>query len=62
MAFVTPDVEHWLEREITQWVYHEGANALTMELHLASNLFNDVLNTFILASGDVLREKPSRSN
>ena len=39
-----PVVEHWLEREITQWVYHEGsirrpmqprANAVTMELHLA---------------------------
>ena len=43
MAFVTPVVEHWLEREIAQWVYHEGsiqqpiapwANTLTMELHL----------------------------
>ena len=43
-AFVTPVVEHWLEREIAQWVHHEGsirqsitpwANALTMELHLA---------------------------
>ena len=42
-AFVTPDVEHWLEREIAQWVHHEGsirrpiarwANALNMELHL----------------------------
>ena len=39
-AFVTPVVAHWLEREIAQWVYHEGsiqwpiANALTMELHL----------------------------
>ena len=35
---------HWLEREIDQWVHHEGsiqqlitplANALTTELHLA---------------------------
>ena len=43
-AFVTPVVEHWLEREIAQWVHHEGsirrpiapwANALTTELHLA---------------------------
>ena len=40
----TPVVEHWLEREIAQWVHHEGsirpqiapwANALTTELHLA---------------------------
>ena len=22
--FVTPVVEHWLEREIAQWVHHEG--------------------------------------
>ena len=25
MAFVTPVVEHWLEREIAQWVHHEGS-------------------------------------
>ena len=40
----TPAVEHWLEREIAQWVHHEGsiwrsiapwANALTTELHFA---------------------------
>ena len=24
MAFVTPVVEHWVDREITQWVHHEG--------------------------------------
>ena len=23
-AFVTPVVEHWLEREIAQWIHHEG--------------------------------------
>ena len=23
-AFVTPVVEHWQEREIAQWVHHEG--------------------------------------
>ena len=23
MAFVTPVVEHWVEREIAQWVHHE---------------------------------------
>ena len=51
-AFVTSVVEHWLEREIAQWVHHEGsirrpiapwANALTAELHLApSNLWRPV--------------------
>ena len=39
-AFVTPVVEHWLERIIAQWVHHEGsirrliaplANALTTD-------------------------------
>ena len=24
-AFVTPVLEHWLEREIAQWVHHEGS-------------------------------------
>ena len=44
MAFVTPVVEHWLEREIIQWVHNEGSirepiapwvNTLTTKLHLA---------------------------
>ena len=39
IAFVTPVVEHWLEREIAQWVPHEGSIgrpiALTTEPHLA---------------------------
>ena len=26
MAFVTPVVEHWLEREIAQWVHPHEAN------------------------------------
>ena len=29
-AFVTPVVEHWLEREIAQWVHHEGSNRRIM--------------------------------
>ena len=24
-AFVTPILDHWLEREIAQWVHHEGS-------------------------------------
>ena len=32
-ACVTPVVEHWLEPEIAQWVYHEELiHAFTMEL------------------------------
>ena len=47
---VTPVVENWLEREIAQWVYHEGsirqpiapwANALTTGLHLAPEIHRD---------------------
>ena len=29
-VFVTPVVEHWLEREIAQWVHHEGSTHRTM--------------------------------
>ena len=29
MAFLIPVVEHWLEREITQWVHHEGSDDLS---------------------------------
>ena len=25
MTFDTPVVKHWLEREIAQWVHHEGS-------------------------------------
>ena len=41
---VTPVVDYWLDREIAQWVHHEGwirrpiapwANVLHTELHLA---------------------------
>ena len=41
-AFVTPVMEHWLEREIAQWVHHEG---LEEEGNI---LFNHALNTFYL--------------
>ena len=33
-AFVTPVVEHWLEREITQWVHHEGSLLRNFALYL----------------------------
>ena len=48
-AFVTPVVEHWLEREIAQWIHHDRsiwwpiapwANALTTELHLTPHNTN----------------------
>ena len=33
-SFVTPVVEHWLEREIAQWVHHTNGGFVT-ELHNA---------------------------
>ena len=54
---ITPVVEHWLEREIAQWVHHEGsirrpiapwANALTTELHLAPVQKENVLIIYML--------------
>ena len=39
-AFVTPVVDHWLERKIAQWVpttHLPRANALTAELHLGAS-------------------------
>ena len=54
-AFVTPVVEHWLEREIAQWVHHEGsirwpiapwANTLTTELYLAPLITETVFHIY----------------
>ena len=25
MAFITPVVDHWLERNVAKWVHHEGS-------------------------------------
>ena len=55
-AFVIPVVEHWLEREIGQWVHHEGsirrpitprANALTTELHLVPSKIMSIIKLYI---------------
>ena len=52
-AFLKPVVDYWLEREIAQWVHHEGsirrpiapwANALTTELHLAPRILYELIN------------------
>ena len=37
MTFVTPDVEHWLEWEVVQWVQHEGL--CTTDTQILSNLY-----------------------
>ena len=41
IAFGTPVMEYWMEREIAQWVHHEGRKE-------GNVLFNDTLNTFYL--------------
>ena len=48
-AFVTPVVEHWLEREIAQWVHNEGSHTDLVIISCwkkGNVLFNDTLNTF----------------
>ena len=40
-AFVTPVVEHWLEREIAQWVHHmkdQSTTHRTLSEHSTSEL------------------------
>ena len=55
-AFFTPCVDHWLEREIDQWVHHEGSirrpitpwvNALTTVIYLAPPLMVGTFPTHI---------------
>ena len=68
MAFVTPVVGHWLEREIAQWVHHEGsiqwpiasgANALTTELHLAlASASDDYIIDILYTMEILLTDKP----
>ena len=47
-------VEHWVEREIAQWVHHEGSIRLPRSYislqdgRNSSILFNDKLNTFLM--------------
>ena len=52
-AFVTPVMEHWLERETAQWVHNEGSirSFLSIgqeksKLQEGSILFNHALNIF----------------
>ena len=46
MAFVTPVVEHWLERKIAQWVHHmkdQSNDPSHHELHLAPSYIIDLV-------------------
>ena len=54
MAFVTPVVEHWLERDILREEYltmlcvaHAGKEGMEGGRKEENDLFNDTLNTFI---------------
>ena len=48
-AFVTPVVEHWLERKIAQWVYMYVCLYIYITTWKEGNvLFNDALHTFYL--------------
>ena len=46
-AFVTPVVEHWLEREIAEWVHHEGSSFCTMCVSDSSDLIMYCAQTII---------------
>ena len=51
MGFVTPVMEHWLEREIAQWVHHEQMlyhRATSHSNRKEGNVLFDILNTFYL--------------
>ena len=53
MAFVTPVMEHWLEREIAQWgilltPLVNKSNETIVYMKEGNVLFNDTLNTFYL--------------
>ena len=46
-AFVTPVVEHWLEREIAQWV-HPMKDRSDDPLHHRAGRFNEMCNKIFL--------------
>ena len=50
-AFVTPVVEHWLEREIAQWVHHE--RTLLPRSYISLHLQNEdrVCQLFLYLAG-----------
>ena len=50
MAYVTPVVEHWLEREIAQRVHHEGSIQSATDLHLAPKYSDAVIILAIFPS------------
>ena len=48
-AFVTPIVEHWLEREIAQWVSFVKVKTAKYNTHTHSNKDNIVMSQSIYA-------------
>ena len=40
MTYVTPDVEHWLEQEITQWVHTSHGDLMTYSTHFCFHAQN----------------------
>ena len=48
-AFVTPVVEHWLKREIAQWVHYEGS--IRRPIRLGPLFYNEhVVETWVVYS------------
>ena len=54
-AFVTPVVEHWLEREIAQWIHHEGS--IRRHIEPGANTYHGPTSCSVIAANDkVLHE------
>ena len=54
-AFVTPVVEHWLEREIAQWVHPTKDRSCYLSLHFHTHIMNEYLNKVSCFSFQVLQ-------
>ena len=61
-AFVTPVVEHWLEREIAQWVHPMKDRSDDPEQKKGNVLFNNILNTFHSQICSIRREVKDLTN
>ena len=65
MAFVTPVVEHWLERELAQWVHHEGSiqlageNSSLRKLQIGWILLINLSHWFLVVKSEAVDQQSS---
>ena len=53
-SFVTPVVGHWLEREIAQWVHHEGSIRLPSVITSTPLISHNHMSHIIITIRNVL--------